>query len=301
MLRVARLNLSAIAVVDQNPGQGFRVELDDPTAFGLGTHQDVGNDRLGKRRVESEAGARIERFDLGDHVGHIGRIDPAQPDEGGDVAGRKERQVIEQSLHCGRADRVAQLQGEAFREIARKDAGRIELLEAGENRFDPTHLALEQLRRAVEPGAQVPRLVEQVQKVQGDYPIPGSARSVRSAPAGARAMCGAGSLHARSPADPRRREPRCGIATERLAAAVDRAVPFITGSRLPMLGRLGVNSPATVSSSRGGFRGAWHIGRRRASSAGSRRSSSGFCWISASTNWVSLRFESCSIFIACCS
>jgi hypothetical protein len=36
-------------------------------------------------------------------------------------------------------------------------------------------------------------------------------------------------------------------------------------------------------------------------SAGSRRSSNGFCWISASTNCVSSRFDSCSILIACCS
>ena len=160
----------AIPVVDQNARQGLGIELDDPAAFRLGAHQDIGHDRLGEWRVEGQPGPRIERFDLGDHLRHVGGVDAAHPDQRRDVAGGEQRQVVEQSLHCGiEPVAVAQLQCEALRQIAGEDAGRVELLEPGENRFDPRDVALEQLRRTVEPGAQVAGLVDQIEKVQGDH------------------------------------------------------------------------------------------------------------------------------------
>ncbi len=100
----------AIPAIDQDARQGIRVELDNPATVGLCAHQDVGHDRLGERWIESEPRSWIERFDLGDHIGHIRRVDPAHPNQRSDIAGGKQRQVVEQNLHCGiEAIPVAQL------------------------------------------------------------------------------------------------------------------------------------------------------------------------------------------------
>ena len=117
-------DLRVIAVVDQHARQGLGVELDDPAASGLGPHQDVGHDRLRQRRVEGEAGPRIERFDLGDHLGQILGIDTADPHQRGDVARGQQRQIVEQALHR-RVEpvAVAQLQRQAFGRSRAKTPG----------------------------------------------------------------------------------------------------------------------------------------------------------------------------------
>ena len=97
---------------------------------------------------------------------------PHNANQRGNVAGREQRQVVEQGLHRRiEPVAVAQLQREAFRQVASEDAGRVELLQPSENGLDPVDLAAEELRHAVEPGAQVARLVEQIEKMQRDDPV----------------------------------------------------------------------------------------------------------------------------------
>ena len=92
-----------ILVVDEDAGQGFRIELNNPAALGLRPHQDVGDHRLRERRIEGVPRLRIERSDLLDHLAHISGIHAAHPDQCGDVAGCQpvcqQWQVVEQSLH----------------------------------------------------------------------------------------------------------------------------------------------------------------------------------------------------------
>src|SRR5205807_6116901 len=89
-----------------------------------------------------------------------------------DVAGGEQRQVVEQSPHRRiEPVAVAQLQGETFRQIAGENARRVELLQPGKNRFDSPRLAAEELRHAIQTGAQVTCFVEQIEKVKRDDPV----------------------------------------------------------------------------------------------------------------------------------
>ena len=161
-----------IPVVDQDARQGFGVELDDPAALGLRPQQDIGHHGLRQRRIESESRPRVERFDLGDHIGDIHGIDAAHPDQRGDVAGGEQRQVIEQSLHCGiEPIPVAQLQSQTLFEITGEDAGWIELLETSQDRLDPPDLASQELCHTIERRPEIARFIEQIEEMHRDDPV----------------------------------------------------------------------------------------------------------------------------------
>src|SRR6202030_4774316 len=154
--------------------------------------------------------------------------------------GGDQRQVVEQGLHRWiEPVTVAQLKGETFRQVAREDARRVELLQPSKNGFDPGDLASEELRRAVEPGAQVTRLVDQIEKVQSNDPV---ARVAEISPdllqqvlaQGARAGCRLVDVEPGSVTRPVAAAPRI-----RLAAEIDRSIPLRTPCGMPMFGRFG--------------------------------------------------------------
>ena len=100
-------------------------------------HIHIRHDRLHHGRAEGEARLGIEIADLGDHVGEILVVDAAQAAQGGEVALGQEIEMLHQRAHRRiEAVAVLELDGEAFGEIARADAGRIERLQDGEHGLD---------------------------------------------------------------------------------------------------------------------------------------------------------------------
>ena len=89
------------------------------------------------RRAEGETGLRIERADFRDHVGEIFVVDAADAAQRGEIALGQQIETADQRLHR-RIEAVAllELDREAFGEIARADARRIEALQDREHRLD---------------------------------------------------------------------------------------------------------------------------------------------------------------------
>ena len=101
-------------------------------------------------RSKAVPGPRIERFDLGDHFGEILGVDLAEPHQRRGVAARPAAADFEQTLHRRiEPVAVAQLQRQAFREIAREDAGRVEFLQPREHALDLRHRRSRARRAAV--------------------------------------------------------------------------------------------------------------------------------------------------------
>ena len=77
--------------------------------------------------------------------------------------------MIEQRLHRGiEPVPITQLEGQALLQVASKDTGGIELLEALQNPLDPVFPATEESRHPVETGANITILVKQIEKMQRD-------------------------------------------------------------------------------------------------------------------------------------
>ena len=68
-------NARQILVVDQDAGQRFGIELDDPCAFGRGSDDHIGNDGLNRLGAEGMAGLGVERAEFGDHVLEVVDVD----------------------------------------------------------------------------------------------------------------------------------------------------------------------------------------------------------------------------------
>ena len=259
-------------------------------------------------------GPRIERFDLGDHLGEILGIDPADPHQRRDVARREQRQIVEETLHR-RVEpvAVAQLQRQAFGEIAREDAGRIEFLQAREHALDPRRRRSRARSAAVvEIDAQIAGLVELIEQMRGDHPIG------RVAKIGADLLdqmlaqaCAAAPRPARWPVRCRRRgrtRPRLRHRSRARrprswrAVALSPAAACQCSAASPATSPIRRRAAPAASAARPAPAARPRRGRKAPRRArGSPRSSSGFCSISASTNSLSSRFDSCSILIACCS
>ena len=150
------------------------VEFDVPAAVGPGPHIDIRHHGLGPRRAEFQTRLRIETADFADHVGDIFVIDAAEFPQGSDVAPGQEVEMLDQGLHRRIVTiELAQLDRQAFAQVSRADAGRIEFLQDGENRFDvllrrPQPFGgLSQVRR------QVTRLVDEVDQVLADHALRG--------------------------------------------------------------------------------------------------------------------------------
>lgn len=80
-------------------------------------------------------------------------------------------ETVEQRLHRGiEPIQLLQLQCQAFREIARGDADRIELLQFLQNGLDQLERAAEALRKRLEIALHVARFVDQIDDLQTDQP-----------------------------------------------------------------------------------------------------------------------------------
>jgi hypothetical protein len=80
--------------------------------------------------------------------------------------------VIEQRLHRRiEPVPVAQLERQTFLQVAREDAGGIELLEARQHTFNPIDTATELLRHPVKADAEVAILIEQIEEMNCDDPV----------------------------------------------------------------------------------------------------------------------------------
>ena len=98
-------DLRVVVIVDQDPGQGVAVEFDDPAAAAPGADEHVGRDRLGRDLVERERRLRVQRPDLGHHVGHVVRVHAAHRHQRAEVPLGHQVQVVQQGLH-GRVQAV---------------------------------------------------------------------------------------------------------------------------------------------------------------------------------------------------
>ena len=90
------------------------------------------------RAAEGAAGLGIEPADLGEHVREIVVVDAADLAQGGEIASGDQRQIGDHRLHRRiEAVQFAQLQRQAFGQVARADARRLEGLHQGDDLFDP--------------------------------------------------------------------------------------------------------------------------------------------------------------------
>ena len=141
-----------------------------PGAVGRRPHIDVGHDRLHQRRAEGETGLRIEVADLGDHVGEILLVDAAQPAQGGEIALGQKIEMLDQRAHRGiETVAILELEGEAFGEIARAHAGRIERLQDREHGLDVGQRGAELLGDGVEIAGEIAGLVDHIDQVLPDH------------------------------------------------------------------------------------------------------------------------------------
>ena len=286
---------------------------------GCAPHQDVGDHRLRQRRVEGERRLRVERPDLGDHLGEVFAVDAADPHQRRAVARRQQRDCRAASASPDRAGRgrAAAAPGTRRGRGRRRRSDRTPAARAS-TALDPLRRAAEPLGDASELAAQVAGLVEQVDQMERDDRSAGSWMSApicsmqmlaqRARPRGVSARC-------RAVVARRSAAPLCRLLPQRsaaVAAAIAGPSPSIAGGVAPSarrhrrLGRrpaagnrigqrlAGVPVAVAVPRSRRG------VGAVVAPSRSSR-SSSGFCSSSRLDKSASSRFDSCSSLIACCS
>ncbi len=89
-----------------------------------------------------------------------------------DVALGEQIEMLDQRLHRGIvAVELAELDRQAFAQIARADAGRIEFLQHRENRLDVGLRSAQPLGGLAEIGRQVAGLVDEVDQVLADHAL----------------------------------------------------------------------------------------------------------------------------------
>ena len=71
LVAAAARKLGVVGGVDQHLGQGRAVQLDAPAAARGRQHEDVGHHRLDDLLGERQAGLRVERLELGDHLRQV--------------------------------------------------------------------------------------------------------------------------------------------------------------------------------------------------------------------------------------
>ena len=190
------------------------------------------------------SGPRIERFDLGDHLGEILGIDPAYLHQRRGVAGGEQRQVVEQKLHRRiEPVAIAQLQRQAFCEIARENAGRFEFLYPRQHALDIRSGAAQLPGGRVAIDAQIAGLVEVLEQMRGDNPIDriakiGADLFAQVFAQAARTACRPldGRLTVVAAPGPVPGTPQIVVAT-----VFVRAVAILAGRRLPVLGGIANN------------------------------------------------------------
>ena len=163
-----------VSLIDQDLRQRVGIELDEPGAVGRRAHKYVRHDRLERRRTEGEPRLRIELADFRNHLGQIFVADAAYLFQGGKFAPRQEIEPRDQRLHGGiETIEFRKLNREAFGEIAREYAGRIERLQDAEHRLDLGDAGAEFFGRSIEVAREISGIVDQIDEVLSDHAPPG--------------------------------------------------------------------------------------------------------------------------------
>ena len=115
-------------------------------------------------------GLGIEIADFSDHVGQIFIADAAQTAQRAKVALGQKIEMPDQRLHC-RIETVAflELNGEAFGQIARAHAERLERLQNRKHQFDVTPLRAKFFGNRVEIAGEIAGLVDHIDQVLADH------------------------------------------------------------------------------------------------------------------------------------
>ena len=173
LFRVAprsRRNLCVIGLVDEKLRQRVGIQLDQPGAVWRRAHEHVGYDRLHHRRTEGEAGFGVEPAQFGDHVGQIFVADGADLLQRRKIAPRNQIEPRDQRLHR-RIVAIAflELDGQAFGEIARANAGWVEGLQDGKNRLDLADASAELVGGCRQIAGEVAGFIDHADEVMTDH------------------------------------------------------------------------------------------------------------------------------------
>ena len=159
-----------VALIDQHLRQRVGIELDDPAAIRSGRTNTSGT--IGCTRVEPKA---RPGFGLSRRISAIMSARSSSPTpqisrKRRKVAPGKQIEMSDQRLHR-RIEAVAlpELDRQAFVEIARAYAGRIEALQDGEHRFDFRQRRAELLRHGRKIAGEIAGLVDQIDEVLADH------------------------------------------------------------------------------------------------------------------------------------
>ena len=132
-----------------------------PAAVGRGPDEDVGDHRLHHRLAEGVAGLGVEGADLGEHLGEVLGVDPAELEQRRMVAFRHEVEIRDQRRHRRVvAVALAELDREALGEVAGADAGRLERLDQGQRGFGDRERRAEPRGDLADVGAEIAGLVD---------------------------------------------------------------------------------------------------------------------------------------------
>ena len=130
-------DIGVIGLVHQNLRQRVGVEVHNESAIRAGTHENIGHDRLHVGGPKSQSGLGVEIADFRDHLGQVFLADTADLAQGGEFALGEQIEPSNQRGHGGIvAVAFFELDGEAFGEVARTHARRIEPLQDGKYRLD---------------------------------------------------------------------------------------------------------------------------------------------------------------------
>ena len=164
-------NAGVEGLVRDHARQGIGIEINLPAPVRRRADEDIGCHRLRRRRAENQTRLGIEAAQLGNHVGEIFLVDAAGLAQLAEFALGEKVEVIDQCRHR-RVEPIlfAQLQAQAFREIARADADGIEAM----NQFKRNLAALEgqakPLRHRLQRFEEIAGLVDLVDDLRGDHP-----------------------------------------------------------------------------------------------------------------------------------
>ena len=160
---------AVIAFVHDQARQGVRVQLDLPAAGGIGPDMHIGDHRLGRLAAEAGTGPGRQGLQLGDHLGHVLGVDPADLPQRRQIAFGQQVEVGQQAVHR-RIKPVAldQLQLQAFRHRPGHDARRLETMANRQDRLDPFQRNTQTVGNFGQFAAQIAALIDGIDQGQGD-------------------------------------------------------------------------------------------------------------------------------------
>ena len=119
-----------------------------------------------------QPGLRVQPLHLLHHVAEVLVGDAADALQRRQVVDGEQMQILDQRRHGGvAAIELLQLQGQAFAQVAGKDAARLEALHDLERRLDELDRRAEKLGQRLELALQIARLVGHIDEMLADQPL----------------------------------------------------------------------------------------------------------------------------------